>query len=77
MGALQALLPLGIITVALGVGGTLLGYIPLLTRGEVRTLRRKAPPFSALSARAGHLFFCARIRSRVGAWALCGLADSL
>ncbi len=33
---LASLLPLGIIAAALGVGGTLLGLVPFLTRGEVR-----------------------------------------
>jgi hypothetical protein len=35
MGALQALIPFAIITGALGVAGNLLGWIPVLTRGEV------------------------------------------
>ena len=35
MGALQALIPLGIITAALGVGGNLLGWVPVLFHGEV------------------------------------------
>jgi len=34
MGALQALIPFAIITGALGVAGNLLGWIPVLTRGE-------------------------------------------
>ena len=45
MGALQALIPLGIITAALGVGGNLLGWIPVLFHGEV------CPPFQTLLSR--------------------------
>ena len=44
MGAMQALIPLGIITAALGVGGNLLGWLPVLFHGEVRTARQTSEP---------------------------------
>lgn len=35
---LASLLPIGIIAAAIGVGGTLLGLVPFLTRGERKRL---------------------------------------
>ena len=50
MGALQALIPMVIITGALGVGGNLLGWIPMLTRGEVCRLACPLPARGAAAA---------------------------
>ena len=41
MGALQALIPLGIITGALGVFGNLIGWVPLLFGNDVSMLARR------------------------------------
>ena len=42
MGALQALIPLGIITAALGVGGNLLAWVPVIFGKDVRNASAKS-----------------------------------
>ena len=46
---LASLLPLGIITAAIGVGGTLLGLVPYLTRSEVSIIVRTVAPRDVIS----------------------------
>ena len=65
MGALQALIPLGIITAALGVGGNLLGVVPWLFHGEVRDSPLRA--FCGLRARL-HVFCCRARACRARNW---------
>ena len=58
MGALQALIPLGIITAALGVGGNLLGWVPFLFHGQVcmhhSERARAGPALHVLACMARH-----------------------